>query len=206
MNRTALVIATLAAAPALAFPSGPVASFGYVVTPQISTAVTGGSGINSIQVGSLTGPTLQVGYEVGNYLNNQFMFQFTSASGPISGQGGGTTLTGTASLQMFAGAYQFTWDILGKAGYYGFTPYFGAGLALGAFNLTEPLQSSSGGMTFSSTGEANGKPYLELHATAGVRYTFSNGLGVRGDVMYSTFGGFLGTFIPSLWLTYRLTG
>src|SRR5579863_6276965 len=127
MKDLVFIAAALAAAPAFAFPSGLVGSFGYVVTPQVSTAVTGGSGVSSIQVGSLTGPTFQLGYEVGNYLNNQFTFQFTSASGPISGQGSGTTLTGTASLQMFAGAYQFTWDILGKAGYYGFTPYIGAG-------------------------------------------------------------------------------
>jgi hypothetical protein len=188
-----------------AFPSGPVVSVGFVVTPQISTAVSGGNGPTAVTVGPLTGPNFQLGYEIGNYVNNQFTLQYTSASGPIAGSGNGVTLDGSASLQMFSVAYQLTWDILGKQGWHGLTPYVGGGLAGGVFNLTEPLQATSGGMTFTSTGQAQGKPYLELHATAGARYTLSNGWGFRADLMYSTFGGFLGTFIPSVWVTYALT-
>src|SRR5579871_1474811 len=180
--KTTLLASLLAASPAFAFSSGPVAAVGVVLTPEISrdTPISTGSGSSTanLQLGALQGPNIQVGYELGNRFNNQFTLVFTSASGPINGSGA-FALKGSAQIQIYGAAYQFAFEPLGKEGWRGFSPYLGVGMVAGVFSLSEPLQASGGGTTVTSTGTASGQPYLEFHATAGARYTFSNGFGLR---------------------------
>jgi hypothetical protein len=178
---------------AQAIPSGPVLLGGWVLAPERTELSNG----ETVDMGPLSGPTFQVGYEIGDRFNNQFSFQFSRASGPAAVEG--QSVTANVAIQTLGGGYQLTLDILRKEGYHGFTPYLGGGFFLGVGDVE--VHASSGGFSAVATGSAI---FLELHAVAGVRYTLPMGLGFRAEVLYSTYGGFFGTWMPQIGVAYRL--
>ena len=191
------VFALLLAGTAHATPFGPTASVGMLATPAI--------GNGSFTLDSMTGPVAQVGLQVGDWWNSQFMLQFTNASGTIDFNG--LPMQGRSRVQTVMGGYQLTLDIFGKDGLHGFTPFVGGGILIGAATVGVDASSQDANVQqqIVSSGVAqqsrNG-PILELHGLAGLRYRVFQGFAVRGEVGYSTYGGFFGTWQPKLGAEY----
>ena len=183
MKTVLLVVVGLFANSALAM--GPVLAGGAVVTLR-ETASSTSSG--SAEFNHLVGPTTRIGFELGDRFNHEITFQFTRATGTSYGAG----FSFPTEVMTFAGCYTFAVDFFTKQGLDalpGFTPTLGVGLAAGTFRVDVGGNQQWG-------------PYLEFHAMAGARYTLSNGLGFRAELVVSTYGGFIG-LQPSLGVSYR---
>jgi len=195
--RAAPILALLLAGSAHATTFGPTASVGVLATPTMDNG--------SFTLDSMTGPMAQVGFQVGDWWNSQFMFQFANATGNIDFAN--TPLQGRSRVQTLMGGYQLTFDIFGKQGMHGFTPFLGAGILIGTAHV-EVDASSSDPMVqeqlieSGATKQNRDGPILELHALAGVRYRIFDGFAVRGELGYSTYGGFFGTWQPKLGAEY----
>ncbi len=117
----------------------------------------------------LEGALLRVGFEFGSTFNSELSAQFSNATSPISWSSG----DGSIGVVTLALGYTLTIDFFGKDG---FTPYVGAG----AFGGLANIQATPGSVV--GTGI---KPYIEVHGVAGLRYTFSNGLGFKAEIVYA---------------------
>ena len=111
---------------ASAGPHGPTAAIGAVFAPAETTAVGTGE---KVQEGPLMGPMVQVGYQTGDWVNHQFMAQFSMSSGSVSYDN--AILDSNARLRTAGIGYELTLNIFGKAGKAGFTPILGAGVLVG---------------------------------------------------------------------------
>lgn len=187
----------LAASSAHAAPFGPTAELGIVSTPELDKG--------SFNLRSMSGPLAQVGFQVGDWWNSQFMFQFTNVTGRVDFPG--SPLTARDHVQTLLGGYQLTFDVFGKQGAHGFTPFIGGGLLFGTAHVD--VQSSSTDPLVEAQLESSGAKsqnrdglMLELHAVAGLRYHLGDALGIHGELGYSTYGGFFGTWEPKLGLDY----
>lgn len=192
--RAAVLMVVLVTTPlaAVATPSGPFLLVGGAFAHAKDSANGDGS---TTTVGPLSGPHVQLGYEVGDRFNHQFGFVYSQVSGGASVSGNPTT--GLATIATMALGYQLTYDFLGKDA--GLTPYLGGGLWAGKANIHAAATSGN------STSVQNGSvTTLELHLVGGARYLLPNGVGFRAELAYSTYGGFLGTLIPQVGVTYRL--
>lgn len=169
---------------ALAAPHGPTAAAGVVITPSRDL---GGATLRP-----LTGPVLEGGYQLGDWLNHEFLVQFTTSLGGVVYDD--VPLDGGASLVTAAGGYRLRLDVFGKEGRGGFTPFLGGGLLIGAAKLSmntssdDPdLQQELVDQGFAHRSEV--LPFLELHAVLGLRCRVADTLGVRAEIASSTYGG-----------------
>ena len=182
-RRLALTLSLVAfATPAVAM--GPVVTVGGVVTLKESATSANGE----VTFNHLTGPATRVGFEIGDRFNHELSFQFSLARG--AGRTGGLTVP--IEIMTLAGSYTFSIDFFTKQGLDalpGFTPSLGIGLAVGQARLNAGGQQATA-------------PYLELHAGVGFKYTWKSGLGLRAEVVASTYGGFLAVQ-PSVGVSYR---
>ncbi|MGI5864115.1 MAG: hypothetical protein ACOX6T_18965 [Myxococcales bacterium] len=138
----------------------------------------------------LFGPTTRVGWEIGDFLNSEFSFLYTHAFGTASE---GSAVADVA-VSTYTVGYRLTLDLFRKRG---FTPFFGAGLNLGLTNVEAEARSHGATVNAARSGML-----LEFHAVAGARYTTKSGLGFRAEGAYSTYGGFWGTWMPSIGVFY----
>lgn len=189
---TLLVIGALSTTAQAAPPMGLFAVGG---TPAGAKATRVENG-ETITIGPLYGPHAHVGFEIGNHWNNQFSFVFLHAGGPATSSES-ANVDMAVSITSYALGYQLTYDFMGKDP--GFSPYFGAGFYAGQADL-----SVTGSSTWATASEEGTATTLEFHATAGARYNLTNGFGIRAEVAYSTFGGFLGTWVPMIGVTWRI--
>ena len=185
--------ATLAAvaAAALLFPAhasarakGVSVVGGILLTPEKTE--------NGVRFDRLFGPTTRIGFELGDFFNSEFSLQYSHAFGDATDG----FSTAEVRVSTYAVGYRLTLDLFRKSG---FTPYFGAGLNIGAVNVEAESKSSGSSLSASRSGGL-----LELHAVAGARYTTAFGLGFRAEGAYSTYGGFFGTWMPSVGVFYTL--
>ncbi|MBS2028455.1 MAG: hypothetical protein JST54_11160 [Deltaproteobacteria bacterium] len=195
--RAAPFLVLLLAGSAHATPFGPTASVGLLATPAV--------GNGNFTIDSMTGPMAQVGIQVGDWWNSQFMLQFTNATGNIDFNG--LPMQGRSRVQTIMGGYQLTFDVFGKQGLHGFTPFLGGGLLIGTAHVEVDASSQDAlvqqQIVSSGVSQQNRDgPILELHALAGLRYRVFQGFAVRGELGYSTFGGFFGTWQPKLGAEY----
>jgi hypothetical protein len=193
------LLGLLLAAPASALPLGPAAAVGVVLTPTQTSS--GGQ----FAIRPMVGPVAQAGFQLGDWLNSQFLVQFSSVSGEV--QYNGLPLDGSAHVRTLGFGYQLTLDLFGKEGLAGFSPYFGGGLLIGSAHVEVDASSSDPGIEQQLRAQSLDQQQrdailLELHAVVGVRYRVMGGLGVRAEVGLSTYGGFLGTWEPKLGVEY----
>jgi hypothetical protein len=191
----ALLLCT--ASTAHAIPFGPTAAVGGVVTPTKE--------YSDFTLRPMTGPVVQLGFEVGDWFNSQFMVQYTSVNGAVDFKT--SRLQGTDHVDTLLGGYELRLDIFGKAGKAGFTPFLGAGFLLGHAHVEVASASNDPAVQAEliRTGAADQSRdgiLLELHALIGLRYRIHDGLGVRAELTDSTYGGFFGTLEPKLGIDY----
>lgn len=170
--------------PGLAFAraKGPSIVGGILLTPEKTE--------NGITFDRLFGPTTRVGWEIGDFLNSEFSFLYTHGFGTASE---GSAVADVA-VRTYTVGYRLTLDLFRKRG---FTPFFGAGLNLGVTNVEAEARSHGATVNAARSGML-----LEFHAVAGARYTTESGLGFRAEGAYSTYGGFWGTWMPSIGVFY----
>jgi hypothetical protein len=178
---------------AYAMPSGPVLMVGGVYSgPRYFDSA------QTISTQGVLGPTIRIGYELGDIFNSEFSVQLTWATGQAIQTG--NPIPVDYSLLTLAGGYTLTFDMPGKSGIAdsGIAPYLGVGLYVGIAPIE--AHATSGGQDFVQSATAF---YLEAHACAGVRYTLANGLAIRAELTFSTYGGFFG-WQPSVGVAYRI--
>ncbi|MGC4116275.1 MAG: outer membrane beta-barrel protein [Myxococcales bacterium] len=179
----ALVFAPTAAH---ALPVGPTLLGGAVITFERDYQ----SGGDAVHFGKFVGPTARLGFELGDFWTSEFNVQFTRSEGTATASG----TRANASILTIAGGYQLTLDILKKQSVV--SPYIGAGLLLG-----EAIISVDAASLGTRVAESATVFYLEFHAVVGVRVNLPHGLGVRAELMASTYGGFYG-LLPSVGVAY----
>jgi hypothetical protein len=130
------------------------------------------------------GPTLELGYEFGERVNQQLSFFLAYVEGRGLAAGHPIMLR----QDVLAGGYHLTFDVWGKKG---FSPYLGGGILFGMSRLLVETQKPYP-THLSETGR-----YLDLRAVVGLRYTWESGIGMRAQVAYGTGNGFPG-WQPSL--------
>ncbi|HCF59128.1 MAG TPA: hypothetical protein DFS52_14190 [Myxococcales bacterium] len=168
---------------AFARAKGPSVVGGILLTPEKTE--------DGITFDALFGPTTRIGWEIGDFLNSEFSFQYTHAFGTARDGGAVADI----SLDTYAVGYRLTLDLFRKRG---FTPFFGAGLNVGLASA-EAAEARAGGLAVDALRSG---VLLELHAVAGARYTTESGLGFRAEGAYSTYGRFFGTWMPSIGVFY----
>lgn len=181
MVRCVVVLAVVAGGQAWA--TGPVLMGGAAVTPTYQS--------EGASIGSLVGPAVRAGYEIGDRANFDLAFQYTQVFGGGQSQGFGVGL----DVLTLSGQLGFTWAFWGREGLNGsgFTPSLGVGLGVGAFrgrSAVDPTLTRWG-------------PFVEFRAAVGLRQTFQNGLSIRGEIAGSTYGG-LWSVQPSIGLAWAL--
>ena len=182
----AALLFVLAPAAARAVPVGPTLLGGAVITFKSDYVANG----QRVHFGHFLGPTARLGFELGDFWTSEFSAQFTRSQGTAST----STASADASILTIAGGYQLTLDILKKHSVV--SPYLGVGVFAGEAILSMDVasldvQASTTASTF----------YLEFHAVAGVRANLAHGLGLRGEVVASTYGGFF-ALMPNLGVAY----
>lgn len=193
--RTAFISLALIAssATAQAMPPSDVFILGGSVLGAETTSSDG-----DMTIGPVYGPHVQVGIEIGDRWTSQFSFVFSHARGSAKDRTH-PNLDFTTTVTQYAGGYQLAFDVLGKDAR--LSPYFGAGIYAGTADIS--VVGSDGVRT---AGEDGSVFMLEAHLVGGLRYNIGNGFGLRAEVMYSTYGGFLGTWIPMVGATWQLPG
>ncbi|MBI5547846.1 MAG: hypothetical protein HY901_28520 [Deltaproteobacteria bacterium] len=171
---TALSLMVLAPATALA--AGPVLGAGVVRTKLAEGGDSRYSGLD--------GGGYKVGFEIGsNHFRNEWAFNQTALSGSGDGTSHRLTLTGFS--------YQLSFMLFKR----GFTPYVGAGVEGGIAAMREPnsfVYPSSPGYYDYSYEEINEGVYLRPYGILGLRMQFGFGLGLRGELVSSYYGEFVG--------------
>jgi len=193
-----LALTLLIASTAQAMPFGPTADVGVVLTPTMNE--------RDFSLRSMVGPVVQVGFQLGDWWNSEFMFQFTHVSGNVD-FAGDPTLHARDSVQTVMGGYQLTLDIFGKKGMSGFTPFVGAGVLVGLAQVKVSASSDDPAVQAQILASgAQAKDHkgaiLELHGTVGLRYRLLRALGIRAELGVSTYGGFFGTLQPKVGVDY----
>lgn len=194
-NWLCLLAVLVASAAAAQMPSGPVLMGGVVFTPQKNLPTTNPG--QTVTVDGWTGPAIRAGYELGDRFNSEFSFQLTR-TWTTGHDSEAPSIPVNLALLTLAGGYNFTVDIAKKEGWSGFTPFIGAGLYIGSVDM-EAQASAYGSTAFAKKSVV----FLEFHAMAGLRYTLKSGLGFKGEVAFTTYGGFVG-WQGSLGVAYRI--
>ncbi len=169
---------------AFAAPHGPTAAAGVVLAPSVD--------LGSATLRPLVGPVVEGGYQIGDWVNHEFLVQFTTSFGGVDY--GDVPLNGGASLLTIAGGYRLRLDLFGKEGRGGVSPFLGAGLLIGAGRLGMNTSSDDPDVQqdiedgdFANKSES--LPFLELHALLGVRVHATEAIGIRAEIASSTYGG-----------------
>ncbi|HSP81211.1 MAG TPA: hypothetical protein VLQ93_22015 [Myxococcaceae bacterium] len=132
-----------------------------------------------VPFGGFRGPTLEVGYEFGEYFNHQLSILVSFSEGRASAAGHPAML----QRDVLAGGYHLTLDMLGKGG---FTPYLGGGVFYGVNRLQVEVPEPY------ATRAAETGHYLDVRGVVGLRHTFESGIGLKAQVAYGTGNGFPG--------------
>lgn len=191
--RFVLVVALVCAVSGAAHAAPPSDIF-VLGGPVFGAAKTTSDG--AVTVGPLYGPHAQLGIEIGDRWTNQFSFVFSHARGEGKDRNNPTVGLSTKVTQ-YAGGYQLAFDVFGKSAR--LSPYFGAGIYAGMADI------SVVGTDGTRAEGVDGSVFmLEAHLVGGLRYALGQGFGLRAEVMYSTYGGFLGSWIPMIGATWQL--
>lgn len=185
--RPALVLAALAvlSARAEALSVGVFVNAGSPVNAKRSATENGAT----ITLGPVYGPHVLAGVEVGKYLSHSLFVVYSRSGGPAT-HSQHPAADFTIGVVQYAVGYRLAWEMGGKEP--GLAPYLGGGLYFGTADLK--VTGSEAGVFASQTGSVN---TLELHVMAGLRYMLPGGLGLRGELAGSTYGGFF-SLLPSL--------
>ena len=192
-------LALLIAAPAHALTWGPTFAAGAVISPPQAR--------DSVTIQRQLGPVAQIGLETGRVATNQIMVQLSATGGGIDY--GAQPLDGHVGLRTLALGDELHWDFFGKKGWNNLSPQLGFGFLAGTVHLD--AQASSDDEGIQSELEVHGLAdqstdsfYLEFHAMAGLRYRVNPNLGVHAEAAISTYGGFLGTWMPKIGVDYLI--
>ncbi len=154
-------------------PWGQYTLVGAVLTP--TTTLDG----QRVPFEGFRGPSLEVGYEFGEYFNHQLSVLVSSSEGRASAMGNPARL----QRDILVGGYHLTLDVLGKRG---FTPYLGGGVFYGVNRLQVEISEPY------ATRTAEVGHYLDVRGVVGLRHTFESGIGLKAQVAYGTGNGFPG--------------
>jgi len=193
------VLALLASAPAHALTWGPTAAAGVVITPAQPR--------DEVTIQPLIGPVAQVGLQTGRVTTNQIMLQVSYAGGGVDYDT--QPLDGHVSLRTLALGDELRWDIFGKKGKAHLSPQLGFGFLAGTVHVEASASSDDEDVQSALevqnlTDQSTDSFYLEFHAMAGLRYRVSKNLGVHVETGLSTYGGFLGTWMPKIGVDYLI--
>lgn len=195
------VLTLLVSAPAHALTWGPTGAAGVFITPGRTT--------DDVTIQPMFGPVVQLGLETGRVTTNQIMVQFTTA---VSGGGvdyDGLPLEGQVSLRTLALGDELHWDIFGKKGKAHLSPQLGFGFLAGNAHVDANVSSTDEAIqnelvTQKLDDKSLDTFYLEFHAMAGLRYRVNKNLGVHVETGLSTYGGYLGTWMPKIGVDYLI--